>query len=44
MLKKFLAAMMLAVTTFIFTACSDDSDSTTEKSTQSSESNPEDCS
>ena len=39
MFKKFLAAMMLAVTTFTFTACSDDSDSTTtEKSTKSTES------
>ena len=33
-----LAAMMLAVTAFTFTACSDDSDSSTEKSTNSSSS------
>ena len=35
MFKKFLAAMMLAVTAFTFTACSDDSDSGAEKTTKS---------
>ena len=38
MFKKFLAAMILAVTAFTFTACSDDSDSGAEKATKSVES------
>lgn len=35
MFKKILATMMLAVTAFTFTACGDDSDSTTKKSLES---------